>query len=148
MEVNIKSCCCCHCFCCAEQPGFVTTNIERITAIAGEVTVAYIGTSVEYTADALPDGIILHAELDPALLVNGSVTFTWFKDRIEVTQLSFFSIVYTIATETFYSRLFIRIRGAYPVTGTYTCLIENTFMSEVVVGMEVVQSTICESLIY
>ncbi len=113
--------------------------------MAGEVAFAYIGTSVEYTADTVPAAIVLHAEIDPALPVNRSVTFTWFKDRTAVTELSFYSPIYTITTESYYSRLFVRVGGGYPITGTYSCLIEDSFVSEIQVGMEILQSTICKS---
>lgn len=115
-------------------------------ATTGEVVLADVGTSVEYTAEVSPVGIVFHAELDPAIILpaNGSVTFTWFKDRSAITDISFYHIVYTVTTDFYWSRLFVRIGSGHPVTGTYSCLIENSFMSEINVGMEIVQSEICE----
>ena len=130
----------------SEHPGFIDKGSEVITALEGEVTLVHIGMSVRYTAEAMPLFIILHAELDPTLLVNGSVTFTWFKDRTAVTELSFYRIVYRIASYYHYSRLFIQVGGAYPITGDYSCLIENDYYTtEPKVGMEIRQSTVCES---
>ncbi len=109
--------------------------------MANSTAVAHIGTSVTYTADAVPDAIVLYAEVNPSLLFSGSVTFTWFKDHTAVTELSFYSLVYTITSESLNSRsrLHIQVGSGYPVTGTYSCLIENK------AGMTILQSTICKS---
>ena len=124
-----------------DEPDFVTRDVERITARAGEMTFARVGTSVEYASGNAPAIIVFHAELDSALLTDSAVNFTWFKDFTEVTQLSFFSEVYTSFSDPngLYSLLFIRVGEVYPITGTYSCLIENN------VGMQIVQSHVCES---